>query len=211
MPCILVEHVGFDATGCDGVDGHALLAAVNGESAREALDGGLGASVQSVVGDTADAGGDGGGHDQAAAVSAVLEGILGDKELAAAVEVEDLVEEVRGDVDLGAPDLHARVGDDKVEVAEMAHGLLEQLRDGLGLADVGLNGHALGSQLADLGNDFLGRLGRAGVVDDHVRTTLSQLQGNALADATACSRDEGYLADEGTGCIEGSAGGRVDC
>lgn len=212
VPCVLVEHICLDATGCDGVDRHALLATVDGERAGEALDGGLGAGVEGVVGDAADAGGDGGGHDEAAAVAAVLEGVLGHKELAAAVEVEDLVEQGRGDVDLGAPDLHARVGDDKVEVAKVAHGLVEQLGDALGLANVGLDGHALGAELGELGDHLLGRLGRAGIVDHHVGATLAQLQGDALADATACARDQGYLADEGARRVEGGARrGRVDC
>lgn len=212
VPCILVEHVRLDATGGDGVDGHALLAAVDGEGAGEALDGRLGAGVEGVVGDAADAGGDGRGHDEAAALSAVLERVLGDKELAAAVEVEDLVEELRGDVDLGAPDLHTGVGDDKVDVAKVLQGLLEQLGDGLGLADVGLDRYTLGAQLAELSNHLLGGLGRAAIVDHHVRASLAQLQSNTLADATACTCDQGYLADEGAGRVEGlGRRGTVDC
>lgn len=174
VPRVLVKHVRLDATGCNGVDGHSLLAAVDGECAGEAFNSGLGARVKGVVGDAADAGSDGGGHDEAAAVPAVLESVLGDKELAAAVEVKDLVEQLRGDVDLGAPNLHARVGDDEVKVAEVLHGLLEELGDGLGLADVGLDRHGLGAQLVKLRDHLLGRLGGAAVVDHHARTPLAE-------------------------------------
>lgn len=212
VPCILVKHVGLDAAGGNSIDRHALFAAVDGKGAGEALDGGLGAGVQGVVGDAADAGGNGRGEDEAAAVAAVLEGVLGDKELAAAVEVEDLVKELRGDVDLGAPDLHARVGNDKVEVAKVRDGLFKQLRDRLGLADVGLDGDALGAQLGELLDDLFGGLGRAAVVDHHAGASLAQLEGDALADAAAGARDQGNLAGKGTGRVNsGAGGGRVEC
>lgn len=211
VPRVLVEHVGLDAARCDSVDGHALLTTIDGKGTGETLNGSLGAGVEGVVGNAADAGGDGGGHDEATAVSAVPERVLGNKELAAAVEVEDLVEQVRGDIDFGAPDLHTRVGNDKVEVTEVAHGLLKQLGDGLGLADVGLDGYTLGAQLAQLRDHLLGRLGRAGVVDDHVGAPLAQLEGNTLADTTTCTRNKGDLANERARRVKGGPCSGINC
>lgn len=207
VPGILVKHVGLDATGCDGVDRHALFAAVDGERAGEAFNRSLGAGVQRVIWDAADAGRDRRGQDQATPVPAVLEGILRHKELAAAVEVEDLVKQRGRHVHLGAPHLHARVGDDKVQVAKVRDGLVKELGDRLRLANVRLDGDALGAQLGELGDDLLGGLGAAGVIDNDIGAAPAELNGNAPANASPGAGDEGDLASEGAGRVIGGRGG----
>ncbi len=47
--------------------------------------------------------------------------MLGDEELAAGVEVEDLVEQLPRRLELLAPHLHARVGDGEVDAAVVRH------------------------------------------------------------------------------------------
>lgn len=197
VPRVGVEHVGLDTAGSDGVAGYVLLAAVNGEGAGEALDGGLGAGVQGVVGDAGHLGGDGRGQDDAAAAAAVLEGVLGDEELAAAVEVEDLVEELGGDLGLLAPDLHARVGDDNVDVAKVLNGALEERRHLGGDGDVSLHGDRLGAHLLQGRNHLLGGRGALGVVDHDGSAALTQLHGNTPADTATGTGDQRHLAGEG--------------
>ncbi|KAL3305557.1 versicolorin reductase [Colletotrichum asianum] len=212
VPRVLVVHVGLDTTGGDGVDSDALGAAVDGEGAGEALDGGLGAGVQGVVGDAAHDGGDGGGQEDAAAAPAVLQALLGDEELAAGVEVEDVLVELLGDVLLGAPDLLARVGDDEVHAAEVGDGAVEEVDDLLGLGDVCLEGDGLGAHLLDLGDDLLGGAGGGAVVDDDVGAALAELEGDAASDTAAGAGDQGDLADEGAGGVGGAGllGGGVE-
>ena len=194
VPAVLVVHVRLDATRSDSVDGDALLATIDGESASETLNGSLGASIQSMVGNTADGRGDGRGKDDPTASAAVLQALLCDEELAPAVEVEDLVEQLRSNLDFWAPYLHAAVGDDNVKVAEVLDSLLEELRDGGRVADVRLQGDALRAELGQLGNDLFGGLAAATVVDYDVGASPSQLNSNAPADATARSGDECDLA-----------------
>ncbi len=67
VPGVGAEHVGLDAAGRDGVDGDALGAGVGAEGAGEALDGGLGARVQRVVGHARHVGCDRRHEDDAAA------------------------------------------------------------------------------------------------------------------------------------------------
>ena len=51
MPCVRTEHVSFDTTRRDTVDGDALGAGVGGEGTCETFDGGFGACVEGVIGD----------------------------------------------------------------------------------------------------------------------------------------------------------------
>ena len=85
MPGVVVEHVGLDASRGDGVDGDALRARVGREGAGEALDGGFGTSVESVVLDAGHVGRDGGHEDNAAALwreeGSVWKGKEGDGDL----------------------------------------------------------------------------------------------------------------------------------
>lgn len=209
MPRVLVKHVGLDAAGGDAVDGDALGAAVDGKGTAETLDGGLGAGVQGVVGDARHDGGNGRRQDDAAAAAAVLETLLGDKELAPSVEVEDLVEQLLRHLELVAPDLHAAVGHDKVEPAKVRHGLVEE-GDHLGrLADVGLDGDSLGTELLELRDDLLGGLAAATVVDNDRGAATAQLDGDTTSDATAGTRDQGNLASEGLGGVTGTRAGDV--
>ncbi len=71
-------------------------------------------------------------------LAAVLERLLGNEELTPAVQVEDLVEEFRGHLGLLTPHLHARVGDDVVDAAEIGHSLLKEASDLGRLGDVRL-------------------------------------------------------------------------
>lgn len=212
VPRVGVEHVGLDAAGGDGVAGDVLLAAVDGEGAGEALDGSLGAGVEGVVGDAGHLGGNGRGQDDAAPAAAVLEGVLGDEELAAAVEVEDLVEELRGHLGLLAPDLHARVGDDNVQVAKVLHGALEERGHLGGDRDVGLHGDRLGAHLLQGRDHLLGGRGALGVVDHDVGAALAQLHGDTPADTATGTGDQRHLAGKGlvlgVGAVHG-AGGHV--
>lgn len=51
--------------------------------------------------------------------------VLGDEELAARVQGEDLVVDLFGDVFFAAESLYAGVGDDNVEAAEVGDGFVE--------------------------------------------------------------------------------------
>jgi len=181
-----VVHVGLDATGGNGVDSDALVARVDGHAADKGLDGTLGTGVDGVLGDALGLTGDGAHQDDAAADGKVLVGLTGDEELAAGVDLEDAVEFLLGDVLEVAEGDDTGVGADNVELAEVLDGLVEEL-DGLGdLADVGLDGDGVGAVLLDLLDDLVGGVGRVGVVDDDLGTTLSELNGHRLANTTAC-------------------------
>ena len=45
MPCVLVEHVGLDTTGGNGVGGDTFWATIGGEGSSETFDGRLGTSI----------------------------------------------------------------------------------------------------------------------------------------------------------------------
>jgi hypothetical protein len=136
VPAVLIKHVGLYTTGGDSIAGDALLTAVHGEGTSETLHSGLGAGVQGVIGDAGHLSGDGRCEDDAAALAAVLQAVLSDEELASAVKVKDLVKELRGDLGLLAPDLHAGVRNDKVDMAIVFYGFGEKSRNLLGLGDV---------------------------------------------------------------------------
>lgn len=181
-----VVHVGLDATGGNSVDGDALVTAVDGHAADEGLDGTLGARVDGVLGDTLGLTGDGAHQDDTAANGKVLVGLTGNEELATGVDLEDTVELLLGDILEMTEGDNTRVGADNVELAEVLNGLVEEL-DGLGdLANVGLEGNGIGSVLLDLLDDLVGSVGRVGVVDNDLGTTLAELNGHRLANTTAC-------------------------
>src|SRR5205085_1571192 len=92
VPAVLIEHVGLDAAGGDGVASDALAAAVDGKGSCETLDGGFGTRIERMVGYAGHLRGDGRSEDDAAPLAAVLQPLLRNKELAAAIKVEDLVE-----------------------------------------------------------------------------------------------------------------------
>lgn len=181
-----VVHVGLDTTGGDGVDGDALVTAVDGHAADKSLDGTLGAGVDGVLGDTLGLTGDGAHQDDAAADGEVLVGLTGDEELATGVDLEDAVELLLGDVLEVTEGNDTGVGADNVELTEVLDGLVEEL-DGLGdLTNVGLDGNGVGAVLLDLLDDLVGSVGGVGVVDDDLGTALAELNGHSLADTTAC-------------------------
>ena len=203
MPRVLVVHVGLDTTGGDGVDGNLLLAAVDGEGAGEALDGSLGAGVESMVVDTSHGSSDGRGENDAAATATVLEALLGNEELATAVEVENTIEELLSDVEFGRPHLSARVGDDELNVSVVGHDTVEEVGHLSGLADVGLESGGVRAEGPELGDGVLGGLGAGAVVDDDVAAALGELEGDALADAAAGTGDYSDLAGEGLSGVDG--------
>lgn len=65
MPSILLEHIGLDATGSNGVAGDTSGSAVGSERATETFVGGFGGTVERMVGD-GKAGGDGRHEDDTA-------------------------------------------------------------------------------------------------------------------------------------------------
>lgn len=218
VPRVLVVHVGLDAARGDGVDSHLLLAAVNGEGSGETLDGGLGAGIEGMVVNASHGGGDGRSEDNAASAAAVLETLLGDEELASAVEVEDAVKELLGDIELGRPDLSTRVGDHELNVTVVGHNAVKEAGNLGGLADVGLDGDGIGAKGLELGNGVLSGLGARAVVDNNVAAALGKLEGDALANTAAGTGDNGDLAGErltgvdrsvDNGGVASSGGGRA--
>lgn len=181
-----VVHVGLDTTGGNGVDSDALVTTVDGHAADEGLDGTLGARVDGVLGDTLGLTGDGAHQDDATANGKVLVGLTGNEELTTGVDLEDAVELLLGDILEVTEGDNTRVGADNVELAEVLNSLVEEL-DSLGdLANVGLDGNGVGTVLLDLLDDLVGSVGRVGVVDNDLGTTLAELNGHRLANTTAC-------------------------
>lgn len=154
VPCVLVEHVGLDTTGGDGVGSDTLGATISGEGTSESLDGGLGSSVQSVVGNR-HAGSNGRHEDDTAALffgeyyvsnkegtcigddclcevvltAQVLQSMLTDEELGTSIEAKDRVIELLGDILGLGESLHTGIVDDNVKLAESLDGLLEESGD----------------------------------------------------------------------------------
>lgn len=91
MPRILIKHITLHAARRNGIHRNALDAAVRGESAREAFDGGFGARIEGVVGNAGGFGGDGGGEYYAAVGGERFEGLLGNEKLGFGIEGEDVV------------------------------------------------------------------------------------------------------------------------
>ena len=125
MPGVLCVHVGLDASRGNGVDGDVLGASIDGKATGEGLNGGLGACVESVVGDAGHGRCNGGSQDDAAIICKVAQSVLGDEELAARIQAEDLVVDLFGDVDFLAESFHARIRDDDVKATEVADGFAE--------------------------------------------------------------------------------------
>ncbi len=111
--------------------------------------------------------------------------MLGNEELSAGVEAKDLVEVGLSDVLLGAEDLHAGVGDDDVEAAEVGEGLVEEAGDLRHLGDVGLDGDGFAAGRFDGRHHFVGGRGAVGVVDDDAGAALAELERHGGAEAAA--------------------------
>ena len=156
VPRVLRIHIRLDPPRSDGIDGNVLVPRVNGEAARECLDGSLGAGVERVVRDPGHGGRDGGGQDDAAVVGEVAQGVLRDEELAPRVQGEDLVVDGFGDVVFGAKGFHAGVGDDDVQAAEVGDGFVEEVGHFGRFGDVGLDGDGFAAEGFDFRDDFFG-------------------------------------------------------
>jgi hypothetical protein len=156
----------------------------------------------------------------------VAVGLAGDKELGARVDAEDAVEFflliyhqfpipsllvsailVQG-IYLGhitqMPKTHdPRIAAHDIEPAKMLHRVIHQfdrLRD---LSDVGLEGDRVGPQALDLGDDFLGRFPRVGVVDDDFGAAAAKFYSHSGADAATRAGDEGDFSVEAVGDVGG--------
>lgn len=196
MPGVLGEHVGLDPTGRNGVDGDGLVAAVGGEAAGEAFDGGLGTGVDGVVRDSGHGGCDGGHEDYTATVSNVAVSVLSDEELRASIEIEDAIVIFLRDVLLGAEDFGAGIGDDDVDAAEVREGLGEERGDLRDFGDVGLDGDRFAAVGFNLRDNFVGRCRAVGVVDDNGGAAFAELDGDACAETAAGAGDQGDAAVE---------------
>jgi len=189
-----VVHVGLDTTGGNSVDSDALVTGIDGHAADKGLDGTLGTGVDGVLGDTLGLTGDGAHQDDAATDGKVLVCLTGDEELTTGVDLEDAVELLLGDILEVTEGNDTRVGADNVELTEVLNSLVEEL-DGLGdITNVGLDGNSVGTILLDLLDNLVGSLGRVGVVDNNLSTTLSELNGHRLANTTAGASDKGDLS-----------------
>lgn len=87
----------------------------------------------------------------------MLKSLLRDKELAPAVEVENVVEILLGNIFLLAPDFGARVGDDEVQSSEVGDGFVEELDDFCGFGNIGLEGDGFAAEFEDFLDDGLSR------------------------------------------------------
>lgn len=168
MPCIAREHVGLDTSGRNRIAGNALRPAVDAKASRKALDRRLRARIQSMVWHMRDGRGDGRHEDDTAAAREILHALLRDEELAAAVDIEDAVELLLGDLELVLPDLCARVRDHKVQLSEVREPGCEELEDLVRLRHVGAqrNGFGPRAQLVDLVDQRFRERRRGGVVRD---------------------------------------------
>ncbi len=156
MPTICVEHVREDSSRGDRVHRDAFWPAVGGKAAREAFDGGFGACVQSMVTHAGHVGRDGGRENDSAPAGAMSEAVLRDEELAAGVEVENVVIILLRHVFLLFEGLHAGVRHDNVESAIVREGPLEEGADFGGLGNVGLDGNCPRAEGEEFRYDVLG-------------------------------------------------------
>jgi len=169
-------HVGFDATGRNGVDGDFLVTTVDGHASDEGLDGTLASGVDSVLGDTLGLTCNGAHQDDAATNLEVFVGFSCDKELSTSVDVEDSVVFLFCDIFQVTKGHDAGVGDDNIDFAEMGFGLLHQSDSFLDVGDISLDGNGIGAiaNCLDRCHDFVCTLAAVSVVDDHLCPTTSQ-------------------------------------
>jgi len=183
----LCEHVRFDTTWRDAVDGDAALAKVGGKGLDHADDGHLARVVEGVVLDAQQPSGDRAHEDEPAVVLQVLPRRLTDEELRARVQVEDVVVDLLGDLLGLVPRLGAAVAHDNVDLAKVLLALLEQAVDLGDLGHVGLDADGLGARAALLDRFayFVGGGFRGRVVDDDAAAALAELDGASSSDAAA--------------------------
>src|ERR1700733_14283844 len=150
-------HVGFDATGPNGVDGDFLVTTVDGHASDKGLDGTLASRVDSVLGDTLGLTCNGAHQDDAATDLEVFVGFSFEKELSTSVDVEDSVIFLLCDIFQVTEGHDTRVGDDNIDLAEMGFGLLHQGDGVLYVGDVSLDGNRINAiaHRLDLCHDFV--------------------------------------------------------
>jgi len=90
-PCSVGEHIGFDTTRSNAVDGDSFLAKIIRHGPDKTFDGAFTAGIQRMVGRTHDLGSDGAHQDHPSSRLAVLVPMLADKELGTCVETKDLI------------------------------------------------------------------------------------------------------------------------
>ena len=97
---------------------------------------------------------------------------------------------------IGEPDLVLKMREPFFVPDELLDDLRHQGLDLICLRRVGLDGHRLDAQVAQVRDHVLGRFGRAGVGDGDVRALLGQAPCDGGADAAAAAGDQGHLAFE---------------
>lgn len=186
LPADSVVHIRLDATGRDSIDSDLLVTKVNSHAAHKGLNSTLATTVDSMLWHTLGLTRNAAHQNQP---STNLEGIvrlLGNKELATSVDVENTVKLLGGNVLDVAKGDDTAVGADNVELAPGLLGLGEHGDDLVDIRHVGLDGDGVAAGRLDLGDDFFGRLGAVGVVDDYLCATASELEGHFTADTSAC-------------------------
>ena len=206
MPTILRKHISHDPARRNRIHRNLLRSAILCETAREALDSGLGPSIQGVVLHAGHAGCDGRGEYDSSAIGAVFEPVLRNEELPARIEIENAVEILLRDVLRELKSFHPRIRNHEIEPPKMRESLLEQGVDFSGFGNVGLDGDGAGAEGVELVDDAFGGRGGFTVVYDDEGAAGAEFKGYAFADAAACAGDEGDFAVEtvfasgGVGC-----------
>ena len=99
----------------------------------------------------------------------------------------------------------ARVVDDDVDAAERLQCGLDQAFTEVRLGDIAGEGQCLAAAAADLLHHIIGRCG-VKIVDNHAGTFARELQGDAAADTTPCTSDDGNLAFQFPAHVHAPAG-----
>ena len=191
----VVDRRGHGA-GADVDDRDAVGGQLQGRGAGEHAHAAFGAAVGGVVGhgpvlvhrrDVDDAA-------AAALGDHLLGGELGGEEDAAQVDVEHLVEVVRGGGEDRGARFDAGVVDHHVQPAVFGHGGIHQALQVVELANIGLNAEAAAAIGADLPLQLFGGLGVGAVVDHHLGAEFGQILDDGFADTAIATGDDGDLA-----------------
>lgn len=203
MPTVCLKHIREDAPRRNRIHRNTFRSTVLGKAAREAFDGGFGARVQGMVTHAGHAGRHRGREDDAAPVAAMFQAVLGDEELAAGVEVEDLVVVPLRHILFPLEGLHARVRHDDVDAAEVSDGLLEEGVDLGRVGNVGLDGNRTRAQREEIRDHLIRGLRGSAVVYRDAGTSGTELEGDAGTQAAA------RACDEGNSTVEAAMGPRL--
>ena len=123
--------------------------------------------------------------------------MLSDEELRAEIKSKDEIEPLLRDLLRLIEGLHARVGADDVDFAEMLHAFVKEARDFGDFGHVGLDGEGVGAEGVDLRADAVGAVEAFDVVDDDGGAAGAEFEGDAGADSARGAGYEGDFAGEG--------------